>query len=325
MQANSNANPSWRELVTRDEIDALLAMRDARSWLSVATNWSIIAASFALVAWAPNPLTVLIALILIGARQLGCAVLMHEASHRSLFKNRSLNDWAGNWLCAFPIWSDILPYRPYHLRHHARTGTELDPDLGLTTPFPVTRTSLRRKIVRDLSGQSGLKIAQASWARTFARATNDHIARAAAVGFALTNLFLLGVLTALGHPALYLIWVVAWLTTNQLVTRIRAIAEHALTPDAPEPFGRTRTTLTRCWERLVVAPNRVNFHMEHHLLITVPHYNLPAMHSLLRERGAIGDDCITVGYFDVLRNAASRTERTAPAAAYRPPPRVPPF
>ena len=30
------------------------------------------------------PLTVLLALALIGARQLGCAVLMHEASHRSL-------------------------------------------------------------------------------------------------------------------------------------------------------------------------------------------------------------------------------------------------
>ena len=107
--------------------------------------------------------------------------------------------------------------------------------------------------------------------------------------------------------------------------RVRAIAEHALTPDAPEPFGRTRTTLARWWERLLIAPNRVNFHMEHHLLITVPHYNLPEMHALLHSRGAIGEECITLGYAEILRNAASRAEDEAKAAAYRPPPRVPPF
>ena len=38
------------------------------------------------------------------------------------------------------------------------------------TPFPVTRSSLRRKIIRDLTGQTGVKIARASWARTFGRA-----------------------------------------------------------------------------------------------------------------------------------------------------------
>jgi fatty acid desaturase len=81
MQAT--ADPNWRDLVTREEIDALLSMRDARSWLSIATNWGIVACSFALVAAWPNPLTVLVALVLIGTRQLGCAVLMHEASHRS--------------------------------------------------------------------------------------------------------------------------------------------------------------------------------------------------------------------------------------------------
>jgi fatty acid desaturase len=65
--------------------------------------------------------------------------------------------------------------------------------------------------------------------------------------------------------------------------------------------------------------------MEHHLLITVPHYNLPEMHALLHSRGAIGEECITLGYAEILRNAASRAEDEAKAAAYRPPPRVPPF
>ena len=33
---------------------------------------------------------------------------------------RRVNDVVGNWLCAYPIWSDTRPYRPYHLQHHAK-------------------------------------------------------------------------------------------------------------------------------------------------------------------------------------------------------------
>ncbi len=70
----------------------------------------------------PNPLTVVAALFVIGARQLGFAVLMHEAAHRSLFADRRVNDFVGQWLCAYPVWSDLFAYRPYHLQHHAHTG-----------------------------------------------------------------------------------------------------------------------------------------------------------------------------------------------------------
>ena len=41
-----------------------------------------------------------------------------------------------------PIWNDVARYRRHHLAHHAQTGTELDPDLSLAAPFPVTRASL---------------------------------------------------------------------------------------------------------------------------------------------------------------------------------------
>ncbi|MFO1200890.1 MAG: hypothetical protein U1E86_28390 [Burkholderiaceae bacterium] len=47
-------------------------------------------------------------------------------------------------------------------------------------------------------------------------------------GVAISNAVLFLVLLAAGHPMLYLLWVVAWMTTFQLVTRIRAIAEHAM-------------------------------------------------------------------------------------------------
>jgi fatty acid desaturase len=306
--ANEDLQAGWRTALTRDEVRDLLEMRDFRSWLSIAVSWAIVLACFALVAVWPNPLSILIALFLIGARQLGFAVLMHEASHRTLFRQRAVNDWAGNWLCAYPIWSDLLPYRPYHLKHHARTGSDEDPDIGLVRPFPITRASLRRKAWRDLSGQTGRKFARAAWVRTFGHYREDPIARRAARGVAITNAILLAALAALGRPELYLLWVAAWLTTHTLVTRIRSIAEHALTPDPNDPLGNTRTAIPRWWERLLLAPHRVNYHVEHHLLMTVPHYNLPRMHRLLRERGVLDRACVERGYWPILKRASSRPE-----------------
>jgi len=326
--------PAWRDLVTRAEIDTWLAMADWKSWASIALDWAVVFAAMALVAAWTNPLTIVLALFLIGARQLGLAVLMHEASHRSLFSNKKVNDWAGNWLCAYPVWSDLYPYRPYHLQHHAHTGDPTDPDLGLITPFPITPASLRRKVWRDLSGQTGVKFAAAAFKRTFGRWNEDPVARRAAIGVATTNALLLGILTLAGHPALYLLWAGAWLTTNTLVTRIRSIAEHALTPSAAEPRGLTRTTIAARWERLLIAPNCVNYHMEHHLLITVPHYNLRTMHARLTELGVIAAGCVDHGYAAILRRAASKRDGAASEpvhlfedrGAHTPPtPRVPPF
>lgn len=295
----------WRVTLSRDETRDLLAVKDLRAWWSLAFNWSLVLGAFALVGTWPNPLTLVAALVVIGGRQLACAAIMHDAAHRCLFRNRRLNDWAGNWLAAYPVWTDLRSYRDYHLQHHARTGRPDDPDIGLVRPFPVTRRSLWRKVWRDLSGRTGRKFARAAWKRTFGRARTDRNARRAAVGVVVSNAVLLALLALAGHPALYLLWPVAWMTTYTLVTRIRSIAEHALTPDADDPLNNTRTVLARWWERLLVAPNQLNYHLEHHLLMTVPHYHLPRMHRLLRERGALRDACIERSYLGILARASS--------------------
>ena len=310
--ASEAAPGSWRDAISHEEMLELLKPNDWRSVFTLACTWGMIFACFALVAWFPNPLTILLAVFILGARQLGLAVVMHETSHRTLFSNRKVNDFVGQWLGAYPIWSDCEVYRPYHLQHHAHTGTERDPDLGLATPFPITNKSLWRKVWRDLSGQTGMKFARGSYKRTFGRWSQSADARRAATGVLVTNLALLFILTLAGHPWLYLLWVVAYLTTNTLVTRIRAIAEHAMAPDFSDPLNNTRTTLVRWWERLFIAPNGVNYHLEHHLLMTVPHYNLPKMHALLKERGVIDRACVEEGgYPAILRMAASKAEQPA--------------
>ncbi len=306
---SSPAASPWMRVLDADERRTLHQTNALRSWLSFAVNWVIIAAAFALVGWAPNPLTVVLAIFVIGARQLGCAILMHEAAHRSLFRSRELNDWAGNWLAAYPVWLDVAPYRSYHLKHHKHTWTDLDPDLALAMPFPITPRSFGRKVWRDLSGQTGWKRAVATYKRDLGKSRGkvkrDGSGWSAFRGVVLTNALLLGALALTGHAELYLLWVVAWFTTFSLVLRIRSIAEHAMIDDPADPLGNTRTTIASWWERLLLAPNRVNYHLEHHLMMAVPHYNLPRMHEMLRARGAFSAACIAHGYLEVRRRATT--------------------
>ncbi|TMA79911.1 MAG: fatty acid desaturase [Deltaproteobacteria bacterium] len=312
--------PLWRQLVSVEERKEFLTINPLRSWWMIAVNWLGVFAAMALVAWWPNVVTIVVALFTIAARQLGMAVVMHEAAHRTLFKSRAWNDWAGNWLAAYPVWTDTGPYRNYHLAHHSKTGTFEDPDLGLVTPFPITPESFRRKVWRDLSGQTGIKQAILVYKRDmgFGRRRSQRNfgmsgGERADVGWhkiapvAITNAVLLAILTLAGHPALYLLWVVSWLTTYRLVTRIRAIAEHSVVPDQLDPLRNTRTTRARWWERLLIAPNLVNYHYEHHLMMTVPHHNLPKLHRRLREHGLLPEGCFASGgYLEVLRLATSR-------------------
>lgn len=320
----ADETPSWLKSISVAERRELLRVHPLRGWTMILSNWALIFASMALVAWAPNPVTIVLALFVIGARQLGFAIVMHEAAHRTLFNSRALNDWAGNWLAAYPVWLDVHPYRRYHLTHHAKTGTAEDPDIGLAAPFPITRSSFRRKVWRDLSGQTGIKQTRLVLQRDLSRADvgsqrslgmnrgerrDRGWHRLVPVG--ITNAVLFAVLAAFGSPWLYLLWVVAWLTTYRLVTRIRSIAEHGMVPDNLDPLRNTRTTRATWWERLLLAPNFVNYHLEHHLLMTVPHHNLPRFHRLLKERGLLDRACLADGYLTVLRLATSRPEASA--------------
>jgi fatty acid desaturase len=312
------SSKAWLEQFTTDEIRELRAIRAHRAWLSLFVNYGLIAASMALVAYLPNVFTIVLALFLIGARQLGFAVVMHESAHYTLFKNRKLNDFVGNWLAGYPIYLSANMYRSHHLEHHAKTWTDGDPDLSLATAFPVSKASMARKILRDLLGITGFKKLIGTTylvikviggeevdSGTLPMRMERGLVVRMLVGTILTNLILFGVLWSLGHPLLYLLWFGAWMTTNNLVARIRSIAEHAVVPDPTDPIGQTRTVRAGWLERLLIAPNCVQYHLEHHLVMTVPHYNLPKFHAMMTERGLLEGACVAENYAQVLRVAVT--------------------
>ncbi|SKA15410.1 Fatty acid desaturase [Enhydrobacter aerosaccus] len=300
------------ELLALDVVQRLRAKSNVMGALLVLHAWALILGSMALFAWWPSPFTFLLAVMVIGCRQLGLAILMHDAAHGLLFANRRMNDWVGSRLCAFPVFTSLDLYRPYHLKHHRFTQQADDPDLGLSAPFPISGQSLRRKIVRDLSGQTayqrrGEQIRRALGNRELSTARRLANLWRAERGPFVVNLLLLGGLSLAGYWWLYpVLWLLPLATWYQLVSRIRNIAEHAVVPDNDDPLRNTRTTLINPLERLFIAPYWVNYHLEHHLFMFVPCWRLPQAHRAMVAAGWREQMEVQRGYRSVLQRAAAR-------------------
>ena len=311
------------DYLTLEQIRQLRGKSDLAGALLVLHAWALIAGSMVLFVWWPNPLTFLIGVGVIGGRQLGLAILMHDAAHGLLFADRRLNDSVGSWLCACPVFTSLVLYRPYHLQHHRFTQQPEDPDLGLSAAFPISRRSLRRKILRDLTGQTAYLRRGDQIRRALGPADFGVVARLGHLwrtetGPLVANLILFGVLAAAGYWWLYpVLWLLPLATWYQLASRVRNIAEHAVVPDNDDPLCNTRTTHANPVIRLLLAPYWVNFHLEHHLFMFVPCWRLPAAHRLLVAscRGRRME--LKPGYSAVLRAATSRLADSPSDAAAR--------
>ncbi len=301
MSANATVNLS--DYASAEEMRPLLARSDWLAGWMTSFNLAVMAAAFALPALWLNPLTVLLAVLLLGGRQLGLAVLYHDCAHQVLFKSRWLNDAFGTWLFGGLMNTSLARYRAYHLDHHRHAGTERDPDLGLASAYPAEPASLRRKLTRDLTGRTGLKdvrrqIKSFGWPRN--------------APFLASHGVMLGLLALAGAPWAYALWWLAYLVVYQVVTRIRFMSEHGVAVNrlSADVRENTATTLVSWWERLLIGPNFVNYHLEHHLQAGVPCYRLRRFHGLLKERGFFGacakpEGCFSNGYLHVLRKAAA--------------------
>jgi fatty acid desaturase len=307
-------------VLTPAELRSVSARSDVKALLCIAHAWVIIGGAMALYALWPNPLTFVLAVVLIGNRQLGLAILMHDGAHGVLMGTRAWNDWVSQWLTAFPVFADTIPYRFYHLVHHRTTQQPDDPDLYLSKPFPITRSSLRRKMIRDITGQTGFKQRRAQVRAALGKPGEPFAVRFATFrrklgGPILANLILLALLTAFGKPYYYLMfWLLPLMTWYMVILRIRNIAEHGVVPDNDDVMRSARTTYASWWERATLAPYWVNYHVDHHLLMYVPCYNLPKLHRLLLAKGLGPRMEIQPDYITILKMATSKPEPAQQAA-----------
>ena len=306
--ATSSVKPL--EVISKEQYEEIKEKQDWRNVLSISSNWLQMSAAMALFFFYPNVITFLVALVIIGSKQFALAVLAHDAAHNLLFANNKVNDWAGQWFCAYPIFQDNRVYRPYHLKHHRHTETDDDPDLVLSSPFPITKRSFIRKVFRDLTGITGVKRYWGSLSSIF-RTKGDNVFNKISKtsnklhGFLISNLIIFVLISTTMHWSLFLLlWWLPSFTYYSLIIRIRNISEHAVTPGNND-FDNTRTTKSTVLTRFLMVPHNVNYHLEHHLFTRCPWYNLPKAHSMMIENGYENKMCLETSYKNVLLKAVS--------------------
>ncbi|MBC6411839.1 MAG: fatty acid desaturase family protein, partial [Hyphomonadaceae bacterium] len=259
------------------------------AWLTFHVWATIIISGAVFVIW-PNPLTFVFAVLMIGSRQHGMAVLMHDAAHGILFRNRKINDFVGHYVLGAPYGGDMHSYRKYHLQHHKYTQTDIDPDLPLSAKFPVSRHSMMRKFLRDITGLTFIRLRIAAHKMRQGQSAGmrgtDAFQKSSDRPTIISNVMIFSVLAVMGlWWAYFALWLLPLMTWFWVVLRLRNIAEHAMTARNDSPLEHARTTKANLIERILFAPYWVNYHVEHHAYMYVPCYNLPKLHRTMLARG----------------------------------------
>lgn len=307
--------PQAANYLSMDERKMLMQHNDAIALFELLLHSAIMLGAFSLIYFYPVIYIIIPALFILGGQQLAYAVLMHDSSHHSVFSNKRVNDFVGTWF-GYLLFNKMQSYRPYHKLHHISTGTVEDPDLLLTRGYPTSKQSMMRKFARDLFGITGIKssIALFMMSMGFIKYTQAGVVEKTKpnerkinwmglLGPVISNLVLFAILAILFDPRIYIFWLIAYFTTFQFCVRVRAMAEHSMVDDTTDPLRNTRTTKANFIERLLFAPYHVNYHLEHHMLMSVPSYNLPKMHQLLLERGFYEKGILANGYWEIITQA----------------------
>jgi fatty acid desaturase len=299
------ARVSPKDYFTPAEWAPISARSSWKGLALVAHCWAVI--GLAVIMGLIWPITIPLAVAIIGARQLGLAILLHDAAHGALHPNRKVNDWVAEWLCG----GGLVAYRNYHLQHHKYAQQGEDPDLVLSAPFPISRASLRRKIIRDLTGQTWFK---QRFGRLVSRLKDGKEAKLAVLAdealrqrrWLIMNALAIAAFSVVGYWwGWFALWLLPRATWFQMVTRFRNIAEHALVAkDEPDPLRHARTTHANLVERALIAPYYVNYHCEHHMFMHAPCWNLPRLSRLLDSKGLASGRLTAPGYVAVLSAAA---------------------
>jgi fatty acid desaturase len=273
-----------------DVIRELSVLQPGKAIAAILIEWVGIAAAIALCEAMWHPLLYVFAVVWIGARQHALTVIGHDTAHFRLLPDRRWNDWIGNLTTMWPVFLAADNYRHFHGEHHRFTGTPADGNrtiwrthtaagqLTSEWTFPKTRAALVWTILRRAALLTGIfwivrgfaaaVILRRSWGQVFVRMSYY----AAIIG----TMAYAGVLRGF-----LLYWIVPYCTAHMAFQYIRLICEHSAVHSDDPAYGVTRTTLARWWERWIVLPRNIHYHIEHHWYPSVPFYNLPALHERL--------------------------------------------
>lgn len=242
------------------------------------------------------------AFVLMGRAHAQFASLMHEAAHRLLFSQKKLNDFVGNWLLGYPTMTSTPAYRRVHMAHHRQEFGPEEPDIPLYANYPVSKASLRRKLIRDATGQTGFKLLSAQMRGLRSPDTRVRHTLLKMLG---VQVVILALCVVAGYPLVYLfMWVLPYMTVWRMINRLRSIAEHGGLRGDSDRRITTHSVRQSLFARFFLVPFNIGWHLAHHVDAGVPFRNLPAYHRHLHEAGYVTTDIEYPNYRAIWRACA---------------------
>ncbi len=255
---------------------------------------------------------------LMGFLQYRIVISGHEAVHATLAFPRQLNEVLGVVGQAL-VGVNFTAYRLQHLDHHkVRTRGE-DPDghiYGWVVEAPPglprlmvllfgTLVEIVIKVYQKGTGGIGNRDQHSEKIQKEKRRDSLLVIGA--------QLSLIGICwSTTGYFWGYLVlWIAPLFGIAVFLNRCRIVVEHGLAqliaqklPGGFQEFGGLRIPtvdlVPNTFERVLFAPFLFNYHCCHHLFMTVPHYNLPALRDLLRSQKFSGYHEIHGSYLSAL-------------------------
>lgn len=231
-----------------------------------------------------HPILYVITIIWIGARQHALGIIGHDAVHYRLHKNKKINDIIGDFFCLNPLFITIEGYRREHLSHHKFVGTIYDIDWLRIKDysqynFPQSKLKFIGNITKHLLGLFTVRdfynlLITCKFILNVSKKSYFTMFSYYIILFSLLFYFE-------GAFAYLMYWFVPSISMLIACLYFRLIAEHSHI----EKGGllNTRNIIPYWWENLLISPNGVNYHLDHHLCPSVPFYNLRILHTKLNE------------------------------------------
>lgn len=253
-------------------------------------------AVFVIAAWAAGPMPLLVGMFINSLVGYGLYTVVHDSVHRSI-SNRDPRYARWDTICgnvaAQLILLNFAGHRSSHLRHHAHTNTERDPDLGAKGPLAAlpVKWLISNVVLLLVALPGGIRLANGLMRRLGGtKASEGSEASLLAEQRWAVRVGVLAVLISIPLGVVVPV-VVLWIIPARLTFLYLAIF-FAWLPHFPyehtDRFRNTRITLFPGSTWLLLQQDR---HLIHHLYPSIPWYRYRAAHRelapLLRERGAV--------------------------------------
>lgn len=270
-----------------NQLKPLYELDNWHCWLAFGENCLFISLAITIshnLSWFFYP----ISLTLIGSRQRALATLLHEASHQTIARNKTINFIMGTFLSGYLIFQTMSSYSRSHVQgHHNRFGDpEHDPDYkfalsqGLYQEHLTAQDFYWSYIISPLLLFKVPQYIRSILASRLLDERND----LESLWMGSCWLMIIGISIYLNiWMELILFWIIPYLTIFQVIGWFIEMSEHYPLMANQCTINMSRNRHSNAIEHFLTGMHNESYHLVHHLFPGIPFWNLVTAHNILMQ------------------------------------------